>query len=333
VPGIAWVATLRRLTALRWLAAVLVAVVMGRVAWEPRIVADLGATPVFNWLLYGYGVPALSFWIGATLLRRRQDDMPARIVEVAAILFTVLLLLVEIRHFVNGGDIYRASAGLTESALQVAALLAVAIGLERVRVLSGSIVEDIGALAVAGLGFAAAIVLLVVRYNPWWEPVDVGGAVFNLVMLGYLLPALLIVVLAWITRATRPAWYHAVAIATATGLGLLYLLLETARLFRGPVLALGPVTNGEQYAYSAVTLAYGVVLLLAGIVSRSQVIRFASAAVVLVATGKVFLIDLAGLSGPFRALSFIGLGLALVGIGWLYQRLLFPRSPPPAETA
>jgi len=35
--------------------------------------------------------------------------------------------------------------------------------------------------------------------------------------------------------------------------------------------------------------------------------------------------------GIFRALSFIGLGLALMGIGWLYQRLLFP--PRPAEKA
>ncbi|MDN8896712.1 DUF2339 domain-containing protein, partial [Staphylococcus aureus] len=69
---------------------------------------------------------------------------------------------------------------------------------------------------------------------------------------------------------------------------------------------------------------------LAGIATRSQVVRFASAAVVLVAIGKVFLVDLAGLSGPFRALSFIGLGLALVGIGWLYQRLLFSKERSPA---
>jgi uncharacterized membrane protein len=27
----------------------------------------------------------------------------------------------------------------------------------------------------------------------------------------------------------------------------------------------------------------------------------------------------------YRALSFIGLGLVLVGIGYLYQRLLFPK--------
>jgi uncharacterized membrane protein len=33
---------------------------------------------------------------------------------------------------------------------------------------------------------------------------------------------------------------------------------------------------------------------------------------------------MAGLTGILRALSFIGLGAVLVGIGWLYQRLLFP---------
>jgi uncharacterized membrane protein len=40
----------------------------------------------------------------------------------------------------------------------------------------------------------------------------------------------------------------------------------------------------------------------------------------------------------YRALSFIGLGLVLVGIGLLYQRLLFPPQrpgapPPPTVTA
>ena len=53
--------------------------------------------------------------------------------------------------------------------------------------------------------------------------------------------------------------------------------------------------------------------------------RLASAAVVFLTIGKVFLLDMAELGGVWRALSFIGLGLVLVGIGWLYQRLLFPR--------
>ena len=65
-------------------------------------------------------------------------------------------------------------------------------------------------------------------------------------------------------------------------------------------------------------------LLLAGFLLRSQPARLTSAAVVAFTVGKVFLVDMAGLTGIFRALSFIGLGIVLVGIGWLYQRLLFP---------
>ena len=48
---------------------------------------------------------------------------------------------------------------------------------------------------------------------------------------------------------------------------------------------------------------------------------------------KVFLLDMAGLTGVWRALSFIGLGLVLIGIGYLYQRLLFAKKPPAAPAA
>jgi uncharacterized membrane protein len=38
------------------------------------------------------------------------------------------------------------------------------------------------------------------------------------------------------------------------------------------------------------------------------------------------------LTGAYRALSFMGLGLVLVAIGWLYQKVLFRRqSGPPAS--
>jgi uncharacterized protein (TIGR00369 family) len=36
--------------------------------------------------------------------------------------------------------------------------------------------------------------------------------------------------------------------------------------------------------------------------------------------------------GVYRAFSFIGLGIALIGIGLLYQRLLFPPPPPIQQT-
>ena len=65
-------------------------------------------------------------------------------------------------------------------------------------------------------------------------------------------------------------------------------------------------------------------LLIAGFRLQSQPARFASAAVVALTIGKVFLVDMSDLTGIFRALSFIGLGAVLVGIGWIYQRMLFP---------
>jgi uncharacterized membrane protein len=68
------------------------------------------------------------------------------------------------------------------------------------------------------------------------------------------------------------------------------------------------------------------VLLAAGILLRSLTLRIASAAVVVLTVLKVFLIDMSDLTGIYRALSFLGLGVVLIGIGWFYQRLLFPRA-------
>jgi uncharacterized membrane protein len=334
VPGIAYISMHRPLPLLRWLAAAIAVLVLLRIGWEPRIVGnEVGTTPIFNWLLYGYGVPALSFWLAGHLLRQRADDVPSRMVDALAILFTVLLAVLEIRHYINSGDVFRPASGLNEVALQVSVGLAMAIGLERLRGRTNNIVHNVAAIIVAALTLCAIVFGLVLSQNPLFTGQPVGGRVFNLVLLGYGLPAVLAIILALTVRTTRPMPYRAVAAVTAVALSILYLSLEIRRLYHGPVLTAGPTTDAEQYTYSAVWLAYGVVLLLVGILLRSQPARLASAAVVILTIAKVFLYDMAGLTGIFRALSFIGLGLVLVGIGYLYQRLLFPRRPPAAAVA
>jgi uncharacterized membrane protein len=335
VPGIAWILQKRPLPALRVLAGVLAALVLARIAWEPTIAGrDVGTTPIFNWLLYGYGIPAAAFWLGGAMLRRRADDASSRMVDSAALVFTVLFAFLEIRHYMTGGDVYRTANTLSETALHVCVWLAMTIGLERLRLRTKNVVHDVGALLLAGLSLLTIVVGLGFIANPMIWSYRVGGAFFNLIMLGYAVPAMLAAVLALTVRGHRRSGYSTTAAVVAVALALAYLTLEVRTLYHGPVLTAGPTTSAEQYTYSAVWLIFGVALLAAGIFLQSQAVRLASAAVVVLTVCKVFFIDMSDLTGIYQALSFIGLGVVLIGIGWFYQRLLFPRrmpaSPAPA---
>lgn len=327
--GTAWISMKRPIPFLRWLAAILAAIVVLRIGYEPRIVGrDVGTTPIFNWLLLGYGIPALSFWGGSYLMRRRGDDAPLRMIESAAILFTVLLAFMEIRHFVNGGDIYRPASGLTETALQVCVALAMALGLERLRIKSGSIVHNVAAVLLtvaAGIGIVFGLFVL---NNPTIWRIDVGSGVINLLLLGYALPAVLALLLSYAIAGRRAAAYANTIAAGALLLALAYVTLMVRHAFQGPLLNRGTLSDAEQYTYSVAWLIFGIVLLGAGLLLPSQRARLASAVIIGITILKVFLIDMANLTGAYRAFSFIGLGLVLVAIGWLYQRILFKRTRP-----
>jgi uncharacterized membrane protein len=127
----------------------------------------------------------------------------------------------------------------------------------------------------------------------------------------------------------RPASYANTIAAGALVLALAYVTFEIRRLYHGPILTRGPTTGAEQYTYSIAWLMFGVVLLGIGIVVNSQRARLASAAVIALTIAKAFLIDMSTLTGVYRALSFMCLGIVLVAIGWLYQRILFRRQQPP----
>lgn len=332
--GTAWISLQRPIPFLRWLAAILAGIVVMRIGYEPRIAGnDVGTTPIFNWLLYGYGLPALSFWAGSSFLRRRGDDAPLRMVESAAILFTVLLAFMQIRHFINAGNVYREGADLIEVGLQVSVALAMAIGLERLRLRTNSIVHNVGALVLTGLAGLATLFGLFLLEMPliWSNRID--GAFINPLLLAYAMPALLALALSWIVAGRRRAAYANIIAGVALVLMLTYITLQIRRWFVGPLLNVSTSTDAEQYTYSLAWLAFGVLLLVIGLVFASQRARLASAVVIGLTVAKAFLLDMSNLTGVYRALSFMGLGLVLVAIGWLYQRILFSRrAEPPAAT-
>jgi uncharacterized membrane protein len=330
--GTAWISIQRPIAFLRWLAAILATIVTARIVYDPRIVGDaVGTTPILNWLLWGYGVPALSFWAASYFLRRRADDAPLRMVEAAAILFTALLAFTEIRHLATGGNM-TSPPSLLEFALDVCVTLAMAIGLERLRLRSRSVVHNVGAIALTVIAGLIAVFGLLILENPLLWRIDVGSPVFNLILLGYAIPAVLMLLLSYAVAGHRPTAYANTIAGGALVFALAYVTLEIRRFYHGPLLYSGETTGAEQYTYSIGWLGFGVVLLGVGLLVNSERARLASAVVIALTILKAFVIDMSTLTGVWRALSFMGLGIVLVAIGWLYQRILFRRQAPPPAT-
>jgi len=63
-----------------------------------------------------------------------------------------------------------------------------------------------------------------------------------------------------------------------------------------------------------------VVLLALGFVRQAPAFRHAGMALVCIVVAKVFLIDMAGLRGLLRVFSFLGLGVVLLSLGYVYRR-------------
>lgn len=161
----------------------------------------------------------------------------------------------------------------------------------------------------------------------WLNPVVTGEPVpgslfFNALLLAYLAPAVLALLI--MRRLSVIGWEGARPVAGFIALVLLfaYVTMQTKRYFQGMIMSPPSQSLAETYAYSAVWLAFALVLFVAGIRLRNQPVRLAGLAVLALVVLKVFVGDMSNLEGLYRIASFVGLGLCLVGIGWLYQHFV-----------
>ncbi|GGH15826.1 membrane protein [Alsobacter metallidurans] len=332
--GAAWVTTREPLGLLRYGVGALGVAVALRLGWNTVLLrGDIGP-PIVNWLLWAYGVPALAFGLATRLLRRQRDDQVVALTQALTLAFSALLVFFELRHALTG----RLDSPRTdhlEVGLQVLAALLFAVLTVSLEAFRRSMVLRVASYIFGGIGLAGALLGLTIFENPLFEgrPV-VGGAVFNSLLLAYLLPSLAAFALARIARGRRAAWFVGAAWALGAGLNLLWIVLEIRRIFQGPSIRMfRPTSDAEFYTYSAAFLAVGLALLAYGVLRHSRTARLASAAYILLAVGKAFLFDMSGLTGPLRALSFIGLGAVLVGIGLVYQKWIFGRPAAPTGPA
>ena len=322
-----------RIVLLRYVVVAIGFIVLGRLVWDPRIMgADVGSWPIFNWLLLGYGAPALAFLGAGHVLKREGEDLAVRLCDALGLLFAALLVYFQIRHALNGGDPLAPTSGHIEQGLFALTSLGFAAVLIRMDVARGNPVFRAASLAFGVISGLITLFGLGLFENPLFTKDRVlGPVVFSSLVLAYLVPGLAAVALARIARGVRPAWYVTGAAVLALLLLFGYVTLEVRHAFQGDQLDFWRSTSApEVWSYSVAWLCLGLAFLAYGLWRTSKEARMASAALVALSVIKVFLYDLTGIGGFWRAFSVICLGAVLIGIGLVYQKLIFarPQAPP-----
>ncbi|KQV37248.1 DUF2339 domain-containing protein [Rhizobium sp. Root1204] len=330
--GAAYVAATRLRTwpSLPWMMVGAAIAVLARIAWEPTIVGTLhlGKTPVFNALLAGYGIPALLLVFSAFELRRWPDLRVRNLLQALASLFVLLTVAILVRHAMNGGVLDSAVPTLGEQSIYTL----LAIGASGIMMTldrkSPSPIFHYGSMVIGVLSILSILFAHLIGLNPYFSGELLGSIpFFDLLLIGYLLPGLGYAGLAWYARGKRPVPYVTILAVAAAVLAFAWATLSVRRFWQGQNIAdWKGFVQGETYTYSVVWLLLGVLLLVLGSRFNAKSIRIASAVLVFVSVLKVFLIDMANLEGFLRALSFIGLGAVLIGIGLFYQKILSGRA-------
>jgi len=331
LPAIAIIDRRFDLAALKLSASIAALVVMARVLAPPEILSyRVSAMPVLNELTVLYGATLLCFWGAARVFERTLKSAGSTLVQaldVGAIVLLTVLAGVQIRHAATGGDLAAGDTGLVEIGGYAVVFIALALGL-------GARLGDmtrpwprLAVTAIYWLAAAFAVIGLGLAHNPllrWSGEALDGPPLINLMAASYLPAAVLFGVHAVLSRRRGVTWAAQLSGFIALALAFLYVTLEVRNAFQSEMsLQVAPVGEAESYSYSIAWLLFAVAILVVGLVRKQVAIRHAAMAVLALSVAKVFLIDMSALTGVLRAVSFMGLGLALILIAYLYQKLVF----------
>lgn len=256
-------------------------------------------------LLRTLGLPTLALL--GTLLDPRQLGRARRLVGSAAITLAILLVYALAKQPLAIATLPRfVQWGFVERALLTQACLGAGWALLRAR----RYPSLAGALLTLGLCRFA-----------WFDVLLLNPALFD-----QMVGPLPLINAAVVHAALAAFWFwtlprRAPLRAAAALLTLAGALAAVRQASHGTLLT-GPVTTIENLGYSAALLGVALFWLWRGIAAGARDLRGYGLALLTLVTFKVFLVDAAALDGILRILSFLGLGLALIAIGWAYNRFL-----------
>ncbi|MBH0003930.1 DUF2339 domain-containing protein [Pseudoalteromonas sp. SWYJZ12] len=180
---------------------------------------------------------------------------------------------------------------------------------------------QVAGFALVGLAGLFAIKTLL-DDNPLFESLYIGELpIFNWLLLLWLVPAGLTL---WLAKLVKPINAKATPFILAVAGGFILLAINSfiRQYWQGPYIYLSKgASNAELYSYSVIWLVMGAGTVIFGHLKNQLLIQKVGLGILAAVIVKVFLIDMANLEGLLKALSFIGLGLSLVGLSWLFQKL------------
>jgi uncharacterized membrane protein len=312
VAGVAWAV---------WMVPQLSRAMLTGLVGRPVLAADL---PTAMAALYALALPALLL-VALRLTLPPLPPLPARLaLPAVAGLFAVSAAYIWFKQAFGlaGGDDFVAR-GLLERTLVTQTLFAAGWLLGAGIVRPPRMEPDtarLGGFVLTAIAAARLIWLDMLMFDPAWTDQWVGTLpILNLILPAFLLSAV------WLYAARRRAdeatrsgfWLAAFLAALIAGIALL-----VRQLFQGAILSGPEMPIAEFYGYSLAGLVVAIALILAGMRLPDKALRLAGLLLLTATIFKVFLIDAAELHGLLRILSFLGLGIALIGIGRLYGPVL-----------
>ncbi len=235
----------------------------------------------------------LSGILATLLLARWMDATGAE-----DILYVMLSFIGMVWLMLTGNQLYRLKAGGR---------------LRRLRIILAGLY---GALALVLLGVAAVL-------NPasFGEFKVAGWIVFGSLGAAYLLPALLFGFLAW-RLAHLPRRLRVGFAVLGTGFAALLVGLEIRHFWRGAdMMAYGSSSKPELYSYTVAMIVVAVLLLALAFMRQSPGLRKGALVMVALVMVKVFFVDMSGLDGLLRVVSFLVLGLVAALMAWVNRML------------
>ena len=293
-----------------------------------------GQPPVMNHLTLVYVVG----FAACVLCRQLARNANSRaLYSVSALVVLLVGCSLNIHHVANGS-----LTALSMGALEVSAHVMVALLMSTWLIgrAPHAHAKDTGieATTLRGFGLGLGMValtagafLIATAGNPWirHEPVQ-GLILLNGLVFTTWLPIALMGVLSMLLGARGYSQQRLLGWWITGGLIVMGVMLEVRHMFHGAELWKGAAVDAEHYAYSLSIVLLSMLALGLGIYRNSRQLRVIALVGMLAGSLKVFTYDMRHLEGIYRVLSFLGLGVSLMALGYIYNRF-GPKALPKPE--